>query len=488
MTDDDEEDYPPTLKKTSAAGQQNSSHSSLGSSASNPSVANAASSNRLEPIKKRATKRSRKDSDESPEFTLVPAANAPTNLAVSDHHTLVHTSVVCCVRFSRDGRLLATGSNNMTQIFDVYTGDLRGVIREPTATASTSTGSSPTEDSYVRSVCFSPDGNFLATGAEDKVIKVWHLYGGDSDSPAEKSPDQYVQLAPTLAHTLVGHELDIYGLDFSPDGRLLVSGSGDGRVRVWDWRNNSCVHVLSGPRDGVTSVAVSPCGTYVAAGALDSVVRVWDLESGDLLYSFEGHTDSVHAVAFRPDCRYLASGSLDRSIHVWDMQMAKSKGPVGVGREIRGHQDFVLSLAYAPDGDVLVSASKDRSVQFWDAETLQCLGVLQGHKNSVISVAVSPSGKMVATGSGDLRARLWMYSITAGHNSSNHANGHSSAALNSTSSSAATNSVPTSSTSNNNNNNSSTSSLAGSGSASAPPDSNSQGNGHGHDIEESTDK
>jgi general transcriptional corepressor TUP1 len=65
-------------------------------------------------------------------------------------------------------------------------------------------------------VCFSPDGRFLAAGAEDKTVKVWDI---------EKN---------NLQHTFHGHELDIYSLDFSADGRFIVSGSGDKKAKIWN--------------------------------------------------------------------------------------------------------------------------------------------------------------------------------------------------------------------------------------------------------------
>lgn len=80
-------------------------------------------------------------------------------------HSLAHESVVCCVRFSHDGKYVATGCNRSAQIFDVQTGEKVCVLEDHT------TGDM-TADLYIRSVCFSPDGRYLATGAEDKLIRV----------------------------------------------------------------------------------------------------------------------------------------------------------------------------------------------------------------------------------------------------------------------------------------------------------------------------
>ena len=79
-------------------------------------------------------------------------------------HTLTHQSVVCCVRFSLDGRFVATGCNRSAQIFDVDTGAMVALLQD---------SSLPEDgDLYIRYVCFSPDGKYLATGGEDKVIRV----------------------------------------------------------------------------------------------------------------------------------------------------------------------------------------------------------------------------------------------------------------------------------------------------------------------------
>lgn len=80
-------------------------------------------------------------------------------------HSLTHESVVCCVRFSHDGKYVATGCNRSAQIFDVQTGEKVCVLEDHNA-------QDMTADLYIRSVCFSPDGRYLATGAEDKLIRV----------------------------------------------------------------------------------------------------------------------------------------------------------------------------------------------------------------------------------------------------------------------------------------------------------------------------
>ncbi|QIW98783.1 hypothetical protein AMS68_004301 [Peltaster fructicola] len=309
-------------------------------------------------------------------------------------HTLSHGSVVCCVRFSHDGRYVATGCNRSAQIFDVETGQQVCKLQD--------TNASQDGDLYIRSVCFSPDGKFLATGAEDKIIRVWEI------------------ATQVIRHHFGGHEQDIYSLDFASDGRHIASGSGDRTIRLWDILEGQCIISLA-IEDGVTTVAISPNNRWVAAGSLDKSVRIWDIKTGNLIERTEGdagHKDSVYSVAFSPDGHFLVSGSLDKTIKMWELNNSTrgyqehAPGQPKNGKCVRtfeGHKDFVLSVALTPDGLWVMSGSKDRGVQFWDPQTGQAQLMLQGHKNSVISVAPSPRGGLFATGSGDQKARIWRY-------------------------------------------------------------------------------
>ncbi len=317
------------------------------------------------------------------------ANNVIVNIKIGLQNSFNHDSVVCCVRYSWDGQYLATGSNRSAHIFDAASGQK---VAEFSKDDGGDMDDGSASDSYVRAVCFSPDGNWLITGAEDHVVKVWDVRHR------------------TVKHKLVGHDTDIYSVDASANSHFIISGSGDKKAKLWSLETGKLLSTLGeeyGPTDGITSVSVSPTSQHVAAGSLDKVVRVWDVESSRLVRQFEGHRDSVYSVAFSPDGRMLLSGSLDKSLKLWDLAAPQPSSQCRLS--FQGHKDFVLSVAFSPNGRWLISGSKDRTVQFWDPRQSTMALQLQGHKNSVISIAHNPRSKSLATGSGDCRARTWTY-------------------------------------------------------------------------------
>ena len=208
-----------------------------------------------------------------------------------------------------------------------------------------------------------------------------------------------------------GHQQEIYSLDFSKDGRLIVSGSGDRTARIWEMETGQqkvlAIDEPEGVDAGVTSVAISPDGRLVAAGSLDTIIRIWDVQTGALIERLKGHRDSVYSVAFTPDGKSLVSGSLDKTLKLWDIaaltrsgvrkeplpavspQVTTPSRPKDGGERgslctlnFVGHKDYVLSVAVSHDGQWIVSGSKDRGVQFWEQRSAQVQLMLQGHKNS----------------------------------------------------------------------------------------------------------
>lgn len=223
----------------------------------------------------------------------------PRKLDVDLVHTLDHDSVVCCVAFSRNGGLLATGSNRSAKVFDSETGEELYSLSDDSFVSGS--------NMYCRSVSFSPDGTSLAVATKDKHIRIWDLR------------------TRCIHRDLIGHEQNVNMVTFSEDGQMLASASDDRTVRLWDMKTGqealSFMHT-----DSMSSVAISHNCRYVAAGSLDSKILLCDIDRCEVVELLEGHRDIVCSVVFSPTGRELISGSGDSSVKVWKLSRESAAG------------------------------------------------------------------------------------------------------------------------------------------------------------------
>eukprot|EP00435_Cladocopium_sp_Y103_P000710 s196_g1.t1 len=239
------------------------------------------------------------------------------------------------------------------------------------------------EGTPVDSVRWSPDGAVLVSGSEDYLVKIWNASTGK------------------CLKTLEGHTDDVWSVAYSPDGKQIASCSDDLSVRIWDAENGKCLKTLLGHTDSVRKVVYSPDSKTLASCAWDHSVKIWDASTGQCLQTLKGHKNDVWTVAYSPNGKDIASGSADRSIKIWDLATGECL------RTLKGHKDYLRSVVYSPDGKYLLSGSDDRTIKVWNASTGECLQTLKGHTDYIWEVAYSPDGKRIASGSWDESIKIW---------------------------------------------------------------------------------
>jgi WD40 repeat protein len=240
----------------------------------------------------------------------------------------------------------------------------------------------------VRVLGFSPDGKLLASGSDDGAVKLWDAEDG------------------SLQRTLKGYAMPVTTIAFSADSTQMLTGSEDGIAKVWDLASGKERQELqmNRPGDGVFAVAFAPDGVTAVTGGHGGrtgrdFLMVWNAAAGKLVRTAAGHEAPVTAVAFAPDGRTFVSGARDNTLRVWDTQGGE---PRAVGTSER-----VADVACDPTGGMLASAGADGTVRLWDAHTGALLRALTGHTGRVLSVAFAPDGQTLASGGVDKSVHLW---------------------------------------------------------------------------------
>jgi WD40 repeat protein len=256
----------------------------------------------------------------------------------------------------------------------------------------------------VSALAYSPDGRYLAAASSDERLWLWET---DSQQPPRTLSAPSLPGSPWCAC--------YWSLAFqpaAPDGRTVVAaGSTDAAVRFWDVDSGQLLDVWEAPGALVYGLAYSPDGRLLAAGDGDGSLLLWDLDSGlsALPRLRLDNPPTVLSISFQPDGRWLATGSGSGLIRIWDRTSGELR------RELRA-SDNPVRATFSPDGRLLAAGSggfaPDYAVRLWDPANGQLVRTLEGHTTDVKDLAFSPDGRLLVTCDGDGITRLW--AVTTG--------------------------------------------------------------------------
>jgi WD40 repeat protein len=242
----------------------------------------------------------------------------------------------------------------------------------------------------VSSLAFSPDGKLLLTGSFDHSLKLWEV-------PTGKEVKTYA--GPQ------GHQHMVVSVAFTPDGKTVASGGVDNRAYLWEVPSTSPLRLL---RSGAeqTALAVSADGTRLATAAKDGVIRVYGAGDFKPASELKGHTGPVTSVSFSGNGQLLASGGSDHTVRFWNLAKGQQFPVLGM------HGGAVTAVCMHPNNSAAYSGGDDGQLKFWQIsnppnEGLILKRVVPVSGGAIHVLALTPDGGRIVTAGADKVVRLW---------------------------------------------------------------------------------
>lgn len=300
-----------------------------------------------------------------------------------------HGNRIPRIALTHDGKVLVTGGGDgLVKFWDSGSLDLIHQLPAPTGLR--------------YGLAVNGDATSIAVSSRGKLgdIEFWSRSPGPLGVPSSGNTNSSSDNVKFESRLLEGHTGNVLALEFTCDGKFLISGAWDGTIRKWDALAGREALNFAANVGNINAIAVSPDGKRVAFGGSSGNVKIADLDSGRELLSLKGHAPrGVTGLAFSSDGSRLVSCSNDTLVAVWNALD---------GREIawlRGHASHVSDVDVSPDGKTIASGGWDETLKFWDTASYQEPWSLR-LPTGVTCVAYSPDGKLIAAGDG-LEASAW---------------------------------------------------------------------------------
>lgn len=195
---------------------------------------------------------------------------------------------------------------------------------------------------WVRSVDIDPRNEWFATGATDRMIKIWDLATG------------------VLKLTLTGHTHNVRAVRVHPQLKYLFSAGEDNMVKCWDLESNKVIRHYHGHVGGVYCLDVHPVDHVMFTGSRDTTVRMWDIRTRECVNVLSGHTHTVQCLSAQSSAPEVTSGSTDATVRLWDIRtLGKSY------KTLTHHQKGIRSISLYNDSS-FATCSPD-AIKVWKA-------------------------------------------------------------------------------------------------------------------------
>lgn len=236
-------------------------------------------------------------------------------------------------------------------------------------------------------------------GAIGATYRKRSQYASASSLPtASEDPDGLLEFR--------GHNGPIYGVSQDKSSRLVLSGSADCSVRLWDKNLRQCVGKYNA-FSNVWDVSFGPLSYYFATASMDRTVGIYSTDRVSQVRLLTGHSSDVTCVTWHDNATLLVSGSDDKSVRVWDINTGNTV------RLLAGAKAPISSVAMSPVGDKLAAGAENGMIHVWDLASGKHASLLQGNKGSIYSLGFSSEGSHLVSGSADCSVRVWDLSRAA---------------------------------------------------------------------------